>query len=45
LGDDALHTLAAFIAYRAGDRVAIDNFCGHGWPNAIVVFIAIVVTL
>jgi hypothetical protein len=26
---DALHALAAFIPDRAGDRVAIHDFCGH----------------
>jgi len=30
LGDDALHALAALIADRAGDRIAVDDFCGHG---------------
>jgi hypothetical protein len=29
VGDDALHALAALIPYRAGDRIAIDDFCGH----------------
>jgi hypothetical protein len=29
VGDDALHALAALIPDRAGDRVAIHDFCGH----------------
>jgi hypothetical protein len=43
LGDDALYALAALIADRAGDRIAVDDFCGHGCPNAIVAFMAIIV--
>jgi hypothetical protein len=43
VGDDALHALATLIPYRAGDRVAINDFRSHGRHNAIEVFIAIMV--
>jgi hypothetical protein len=41
LRDDVLHALTALIADRAGDGVAVDDFCGHVRPDAIELVTAI----
>ncbi len=42
LCNDALHALPAFVPDAAGDRVAIDDLCGHACPNAMPVAKALV---
>jgi hypothetical protein len=35
LSDDALYALAALIADRAGDRIAVDDLCRHRCRNPV----------